>query len=119
MAHVEENTNQLLRKKYFVDAESILIRKKSAEVPVAEPTCRIVRSSKVRVSATPYPLGASNKPGGDGQINVHLLKNKDRIEQIHIRCPCGRHTELDCRYDADASAAPAPKPEANPKRGPA
>ena len=118
MAHVEENTNQLLRKKYYVDAESILIRKKSAEVPVAEPTCRIVRGSKVRVSAVPYPLGSGDKPGSGGQINVHLLKNKDRIEQIHIRCPCGRHTELDCRYDAETLAA-SPPPEPPAKRGPA
>ena len=116
MAHVEENTNQLLRKKYYVDAESILIRKKSAEVPVAEPTCRIVRGSKVRVSAVPYPLGSGDKAGAAGQINVHLLKNKDRIEQIHIRCPCGRHTELDCRYDAETLAAPPP-PETPAKRG--
>ena len=117
MAHIEENTNQLLRKKYFVDAETILIRKKSAEVPLGEASCRIVRGNKVRVSTTPYALGTNDKPGTAGQINVHLLKNKDRIEQIHIRCPCGRHTELDCRYE-DAPATPAPGPGVNPKRGP-
>ena len=118
MAHIEENTNQLLRKKYFVDAESILIRKKTAEVPVGEPTCRIVRGSKVRVSANPYPLGTGEKSATGGQINVHLLKNKDRIEQIHIRCPCGRHTELDCRYDTEAPASPAAQTEPHAKRGP-
>ena len=118
MAHIEENTNQLLRKKYYVDADSILIRKKSAEVPMSEPGCRIVRGSKVRVGATPYVLGSEDKANSAGQINVHLIKNKDRIEQIHIRCPCGRHAELDCRYDTEAPAAPA-RPEVNPKRGPA
>ena len=117
MAHIEENTNQLLRKKYFVDAESILFRKKSAEVPVAEPTCRVVRGNQVRLSATPYTLGNSDKASASGQINVHLLKNKDRIEQIHIRCPCGRHAELDCRYEEESAAGTPPRPEANQKRG--
>ncbi len=117
MAQIEESTNQLLRKKYFVDAENVLIRKKSAEVPVGEPTCRVVRGSRVRVSATPYALGSNSKPGADGQISVHLLKNKDRIDQIHIRCPCGRHAELDCRYDEESAATPPPQPAATPKRG--
>jgi hypothetical protein len=118
MAHIEENTNQLLRKKYFVDADAILIRKKTAEVPVTTPACRIIRAPQIRLSDTPHPLATGAKPGEAGQINVHLLKNKDRIEQIHIRCPCGRHAELDCRYEtAAATPPPAPRAEPLPKRG--
>jgi hypothetical protein len=118
MARIEESTNQLLRKKYFVDADAILIRKKTAEVPVTTPACRIIRAPQVRLSDTPQPLASGGKPGDAGQINVHLVKNKDRIEQIHIRCACGRHAELDCRYEAPSATPPAaPRPTPAPNRG--
>jgi hypothetical protein len=118
MANIEKNNNQLLRKKYFVDADAILIRKKTAEIPVTTSACRIIRAPQVRMSETPHPLATNAKPGEGGQINVHLVKNKERIEQIHIRCPCGRHAELDCRYEtAAATPLPAPRAEAIPKKG--
>jgi hypothetical protein len=91
---------------------------KAAYGTLTTSACRIIRAPQIRLSDTPHPLATGAKPGEAGQINVHLLKNKDRIEQIHIRCPCGRHAELDCRYEtAAATPPPAPRAEPLPKRG--
>jgi hypothetical protein len=109
MANVETNTNRHLRKKYFVDADSVLMRKKSAEPPEPEHFCRIITAQQVHMAGTARKVGAGQDVGKSGKMNVQVTKEGDRIEKIRIDCPCGRHAELDCRYDAAAKPPPAPE----------
>jgi hypothetical protein len=117
MAAVETNVNQHLRKKYFVDADSILSRKKSAEVPVTENACRVFAGSQVRMAKTVRRVCGPVASGDSSRIDVHLVKNGSRIEQIRITCPCGRHAELDCRYEGEEAPKPGTGNGAERERG--
>ena len=46
-------------------------------------------------------------PAHDAQIAVQILRKGGAICGIRIKCPCGRHAEVDLDYPA-AEAAPKP-----------
>lgn len=104
MANMEINTNRHLRKKYFVDANSILVRKKSAEITESDHLCRVIDAQQVRMAKDARRLGVGPDTGKSGRMNVQMIKNGDRIEQVRVTCPCGRHVELDCRYEPVGAA---------------
>jgi hypothetical protein len=34
----------------------------------------------------------------DSQIQIEVVKNGNQIRGLNIKCPCGRHAELDVQY---------------------
>lgn len=94
---VEMRTNTRLRQKYYVDKSSVLSsiqRSPFKNWPVAS---SIIPASKVKVESKPITLLCTkNKLQGDIQVDV--VRDGQRIKTIKITCPCGRHTELNCEY---------------------
>ncbi len=96
-------SNRLLRDKYFVDAEDVLTRdrQRTATPRRAPERGRVIDASRVLVSkrtVLPRPATAGN---AQNSIRVNVVKENNRIVGIKIECPCGRHAELNCEYEAD------------------
>lgn len=104
MAALEKNTNELFRKKYYVDATEILTNKKKQEKPVPYARSPIIDASKVVVSTRTVRLRRGSKDAGE-QIRVNVIREGNRIKSIRIACPCGRHAELDCEYAPEEQKA--------------
>ena len=102
MSSIEKNTNQLLRKKYFVDPTSVLTRRDKPKEWGRNGFSRIIPSSAAVLSATPVspsPLGSTV----DSRIKVHVTKEDGKVQSLRITCPCGRHAEINCEHSpADA-----------------
>ncbi len=94
MNPIEKNTNQLYRQKYFVD-ESHVIRYRPA--PTAKNGSRssaILSGRRVQLSDVKVPVHEPPPPP-DAKIAVQLVRNGSGLQSINIKCPCGRHAELD------------------------
>ncbi len=102
MANIEKDTNQLLRDKYFVDAEQVLSggrRRKAAPFGKLE-TSRVIDASHVVVSkrtVSPRPAAGGDKDS----IRIHVVKENNRMVGLRIECPCGRHADLNCEYEPE------------------
>jgi len=96
---MEANSNVLLRKKYFVSADTVFLKKKPEIKRRSDPGCKVIDSSKVRLAGKPVRLPLVGHPqAADHGIDVKLIKEGDKIKSIRITCPCGRSTELNCEY---------------------
>ena len=96
MSLVETNTNQLLRKKYYVESSKIITkyrpgRKNSSRLPA-----RIIDSTRVVVSDQERRLFSTAPP--DEEIKVQTIKQGHTVKGLHIACPCGRTADLDIQY---------------------
>jgi hypothetical protein len=99
MANIEKDTNQALRKKYFADSDQILkLHKRSRKNTVA--TSRIIPSASIKVKGSTHLRRPGSKPEDD-IINVQVIRDNDVVKSIQIKCPCGRHAELDCEYSPE------------------
>jgi hypothetical protein len=98
---MESNANVLLRKKYFVSADTVFLKKKPEPRRRYQSTSRVIDSASVKLSekAVRLPL-AGNVPSDDHGIDVKLIREGDKIKKIKIICPCGRSTELNCEYSS-------------------
>ena len=105
MPKIESDTNQLYRKKYFIDSTKIVT---GIKAPVGlrplEPS-QVIDSNRVTFSSRPVPLRASGS-GDSEKIRVDVVREGNRIKGLRITCPCGRHTELDVEYGPTAPATP-------------
>ena len=103
MPDFETNTNQLLREKYFVDAEDVLAldRNRKPKLRRRADAGRVIDASRVIVSRRTVSPRAV--PAGDGKdsIKIHVVKEDNRMTGLKIECPCGRHAELNCEYEPD------------------
>jgi hypothetical protein len=97
MSMIETDTNQLLRKKYFVDDGAILKARYDTSEPAAPKPARILKAGQCRVTPKPYVLGSESRVSGP--IDMQVVRSEGRISQIHIRCDCGRHSDFDCHYE--------------------
>jgi hypothetical protein len=100
---IETNTNQLLRKKYFVDDGAILKANRDIAEPDAPKPARILKRSQCRADAKPYVLGSVSR--ASGPIDMQVVRNEGRISQIHVRCDCGQHAAFDCQYEDTATGS--------------
>lgn len=62
----------------------------------------------IRAAATDCDSGNKVIVGGDSDDDEHMTppsivieKRDDMITKILVQCPCGRHAELICEYDAE------------------
>lgn len=100
MPDIENSTNQLLRKKYFIDADAVINKKREAELPDSKRSCRVYRAEQVKLAETVRIWGERGvAPTEDNQIQVQVVRDGDQIVEIKINCPCGRHAVLDCQYE--------------------
>ena len=103
---IETNTNQLLRKKYFVDDGAILKARRDIVEPEAPKPARILKRDQCRANAQPYVLGSVSRTAGP--IDMQVVRNEGRISQIHVRCDCGQHAAFDCHYEDTATGSDRP-----------
>lgn len=97
MPKVESDTNQLYRKKYFIDSAKIV---SGIKAPVGlrplEPS-QVIDSNRVAFSSKPVSLRASGSSDLE-KIRVDVVREGNKVKGLRIACPCGRHTELDVEY---------------------
>ncbi len=96
---IEKDTNQVFRKKYFVPADSIISAHTVTRSRPRSTSGGVIASS--RVVMAPQPVALRQELGDDkktGDIQVEVVKNGTEIKGIKIKCPCGRHAELDVAY---------------------
>ena len=102
MSEVEKDANQLLREKYFVEADRVVLSGRHKRRPAKRlETGQVIDASRVVVSRraiVPRPASETEKAAG---IRVHVVKEGDRMTGIKIQCPCGRHADLSCEYEPE------------------
>jgi hypothetical protein len=97
MPNVEMDTNQLYRKKYFLDSAKILTGVRTSTTLRANPLSQVIDSTRVVVSKQAVPVRSATATDGD-RIRVDVVRDGNRIKGLRVACPCGRHTELDVEY---------------------
>ena len=99
MPGIEGNTNQLLRKKYFVSSDNVLTKDTdNIRSQRSQKRSPIIDASNVTISENPRLLNQKSN-ASENNIKVNLVKDESVITAIQISCPCGRHAELNCQYD--------------------
>jgi predicted GTPase len=98
MAAIEKSTNQVFRRKYFIDGNQVLMSgAKAPKKPRSKAVTEVLAADQVAVSNIPVQLTPEMQKMGD-HIRVEVVKEGDRIKKIKISCPCGRTADLDCEY---------------------
>ncbi len=101
MTQLEKNTNQVFRKKYFIDAKEVMATSKALKKPRQKATSTIIEKSKVVYNDKPILISPELKKIND-HITVSVVREENRIKRIRIACPCGRSADLDCQYSSEA-----------------
>ena len=98
MSKVETQTNQLFRKKYFIDAETIISSTEEVDDAFSQTITPVIDASRVILSHEPVTIrqGAARETD---RIHVDVVKEGPLVKMIRIACPCGRRTELDVQYE--------------------
>jgi|PlaIllAssembly_1097288.scaffolds.fasta_scaffold743431_2 hypothetical protein len=99
MPGVETQTNQLYRKKYFIDAETIISGADEVDDASFQTVTPVIDASRVILSQEPVIIrrGAARETD---RIHVDVVKEGPLVKMIRIACPCGRRTELDVQYES-------------------
>jgi hypothetical protein len=104
MATLKNETNQLYRQKYFVEADKVLRYRPPSAGLGRTGSNAVIRRSQSKINEVRVPM---NKPAppAEAQIAVQIVRKGGVIAGIRITCPCGRHAEVDLDYPAaDAGA---------------
>jgi hypothetical protein len=101
MPRVETATNQVYRKKYFVDAEHIIGRKQGVPPGYFKKPVRssVINSARVKLSPKPVRLRKDLQMDDDEDMRVRVTREGTRLKEIDISCPCGRHATLNVAYE--------------------
>jgi hypothetical protein len=99
MSPIEKNTNQALRSKYFADSSQIVSQTRGGKHEKHQ-TARIIRANHVRVKGSHTLLRPGEIPSDD-TIKVNVVRDGNVVKAIQIKCPCGRHADLNCEYSPD------------------
>ena len=99
MQGVETQTNQLYRKKYFIDAKTIVSGADEVNEVSSQTVTPVIDASRVILSQEPVIIrrGAARETN---RIHVDVVKEGSLVKMIRIACPCGRRTELDVQYES-------------------
>jgi hypothetical protein len=94
MTVLEKNTNQLYRQKYFVDESNVIRYRPPSAAPGSNKVSTVIARQSARISDIRVPMNGP-APSSEAQIAVQLLHSGAALSGIRIKCPCGRHAELD------------------------
>ena len=94
---IQTNTNEALRKKYFVDSKIVITGTKELVKRKQAIKSSILDSSHIVISSKSVCLHHGAGQIHD-QIRVNVIRDGNVIKRIKISCPCGRTAELDCQY---------------------
>jgi len=96
---IETSTNQVYRKKYFIDTSDIVGRKKGVS-PGYAPTRRtmVIKSAHIKVADKPIPL-RQEAGVGDDEMRIRVTREGDTLKEIAVTCPCGRTATLNVAGD--------------------
>ena len=61
---------------------------------------RILPKQSVTVLSEPILIG-NTKSHAEG-VDVNLVRDGNKIREIHVQCPCGQTLVLECEYATDA-----------------
>lgn len=92
-------TNSRLRQKYFVEEKNIVSSIQKATFARQQKYSRVIRPGTATVKPTPVVVRCSTAKM-QGDIQVDVVRDGQRITAIKISCPCGRHAELNCEYSS-------------------
>jgi hypothetical protein len=99
MPKLETQTNQLYRKKYFIDAETVISSAEETDDASFRTTTPVIEASRVLLSHEPIAIRRGAARATD-RIHVDVVKEGSLVKVIRIVCPCGRRTELDVQYES-------------------
>ncbi len=92
-------TNELYRRKYFINTEKVLFSKAQDVLPkYPMQLSPVISAERVKVGNHPVPLRYGNE-ANTNEIKVTPVKDNQRVKELHIACACGRHTELNVEYE--------------------
>lgn len=97
--NVETATNQVYRRKYFIDSSEIVGRK--AGVPPGysnSKRSKVVKSKQIKLADKPVPLRKGSF-ADDGEMRIRVVREGNTLKEIYVACPCGRTATLDVACD--------------------
>lgn len=100
MPKTESNTNQVYRKKYFVDSGTIVgagHRNKTSDNEPTSTNC-VLPSERIAVGNRPVLIQYRETPA-DGHIQVTPVREGKRIKSLQIVCSCGRKATFEVQYE--------------------
>ncbi len=100
MPKTESNTNQVYRKKYFVDSTTIVGaggRAKAGTPPALNTNC-VLPSERIAEGHRPVLIQYRETPA-DGHIQVTPIREGKRIKSLQIVCSCGRKATFEVQYE--------------------
>lgn len=103
MNPMDANTNKVYRKKYFMDAEKVVFASEVVKTSIEDENSPLIASESVRLDEEPQLIKQGKKEPADA-ICVEALKDGERIVMLRIKCPCGRHTEINVQYGTTEAA---------------
>jgi len=99
MPRPESNTNQVYRRKYFVDAGTIVAADTGKGGSASSRhTSAVLPAERVKVGNRPVLIQYRDSPA-DGQIQVTPIRDGKRIKSLQIVCSCGRKAVFDVQYE--------------------
>ncbi len=100
MPRTEANTNQVYRRKYFVDAGTIVAADTGVRGGSASSLQRntVLPAERVTVGHRPVLIQYREAPT-DGQIQVTPIRDGKRIKSLQIVCSCGRKAVFEVQYE--------------------
>jgi hypothetical protein len=98
MSDMNADTNKVYRKKYFMDADKVVFSDREAKAAnLDDQVNALIDAREVVLDSAPV-LITHGLDIPQNSIQVEVLKNGPRVEQLNITCPCGRHTEINIEY---------------------
>ncbi len=100
MARTESNTNQVYRRKYFVDSGTIVGSGARSKPSDASPlnSNSVLASNRVSVGNRPVLIQYRETPA-DGHIQVTPIREGKLIKSLQIVCSCGRKATFEVQYE--------------------
>ena len=98
MRDLNSDTNKVYRKKYFMDADKVVFSEAVNTKDIEDEVNSLITAEQVAMSDRPVTV-THGEDCPQECIQVEVIKDGDRIAQLKISCPCGRHTEIDVQYN--------------------
>ncbi|MEI6808273.1 MAG: hypothetical protein WCN95_06095 [bacterium] len=92
---IGDQTNQLYRKEYFVDARQVLTSGRDMAKSFGKKLSPVLRAGTVRVSDQTVVVHGT----AQAQIRVDTIREGTKITGLRVVCPCGRTAEMKVKYE--------------------
>ncbi|NCD35008.1 MAG: hypothetical protein EOL87_16520 [Spartobacteria bacterium] len=97
---IETDTNKVYRKKYFMDIDKVVFAEETVSDEITDNIVNLIDAGSVAMSDKPVHI-THGTDDETATITVDAIKDGGRIKKLIIKCPCGRHTEVDVEYRND------------------